>query len=84
MIIRAYSYLLEFPEKVRALLGLPKHLRKSFLLESMVGQGYSSSCCVVRLPVRLGNDSIAAAVFCILVVDTVLVLLCRLGLLGNG
>ncbi|KEH23715.1 uncharacterized protein [Medicago truncatula] len=42
MIIRAYSYLLEFPEKVRALLGLPKHLRKSFLLESMVGQGYSS------------------------------------------
>lgn len=25
MIIRAYSYLLEFPEKVRALLGLPKH-----------------------------------------------------------
>lgn len=42
MIFRAYSYLLEFPEKVRALLGLPKHLRKSFLLESMFGQGHSS------------------------------------------
>jgi hypothetical protein len=42
MIIRAYSYLLEFPEKVRALLELPKHVWKSFLLESMFRQGYLS------------------------------------------
>ncbi|XP_058727183.1 uncharacterized protein LOC131598617 [Vicia villosa] len=42
MLTPAYTYLLEYPEKVRALLGLPEDIRKNYLVDLMFGQGRPS------------------------------------------